>query len=47
MNVLREIGTDHTVIFSTHIVDDVRELCHELAILNGGKILLRGRQRKR
>lgn len=42
LNVLREIGTDHTVIFSTHIVDDVRELCHELAILNGGKILLRG-----
>ncbi|WP_324759015.1 ABC transporter ATP-binding protein [Sphingobacterium thalpophilum] len=42
LNVLREIGTNHTVIFSTHIVDDVRELCHELAILNGGKILLRG-----
>ncbi|MGJ1268137.1 ABC transporter ATP-binding protein [Sphingobacterium spiritivorum] len=42
LNVLREIGTNHTVIFSTHIVDDVRELCHELAILNGGKILLQG-----
>jgi len=37
--VLREIGTNHTVIFSTHIVDDVKELCHEMAILNGGKIL--------
>ncbi|WDF67351.1 ABC transporter ATP-binding protein [Sphingobacterium oryzagri] len=42
LNVLREIGTDNTVIFSTHIVDDVRELCHELAILNGGKVLYRG-----
>ncbi|MGJ1433555.1 ABC transporter ATP-binding protein [Sphingobacterium spiritivorum] len=42
LNVLREIGTNHTVIFSTHIVDDVRELCHELAILNGGEILLQG-----
>jgi len=42
LNVLREIGTNHTVIFSTHIVDDVRELCHELAILNGGKILFEG-----
>lgn len=42
LNVLREIGTNHTVIFSTHIVDDVKELCHELAILNGGKILYRG-----
>ncbi|TDS07538.1 ABC transporter ATP-binding protein [Sphingobacterium paludis] len=42
LNVLREIGTDNTVLFSTHIVDDVRELCHELAILNGGKVLYRG-----
>lgn len=42
LNVLREIGTNHTVIFSTHIVDDVKELCHELAILNGGQILYRG-----
>jgi len=42
LNVLREIGTNHTVIFSTHIVDDVRELCHNLAILNGGKILFEG-----
>jgi len=42
LNVLREIGTSNTVIFSTHIVDDVRELCHELAIVNGGKVLYRG-----
>ncbi|MFD1167238.1 ABC transporter ATP-binding protein [Sphingobacterium daejeonense] len=42
LNVLREIGAQHTVIFSTHIVDDVRELCHELAIMNGGKVLFRG-----
>lgn len=39
LNVLREVGTNCTVIFSTHIVDDVKELCHEMAILNGGKIL--------
>ncbi|MBU2061840.1 MAG: ABC transporter ATP-binding protein [Bacteroidetes bacterium] len=42
LNVLREIGTNHTVIFSTHIVDDVKELCNEVAILNGGKILTKG-----
>lgn len=42
LNVLREIGTNHTVIFSTHIVDDVKELCNEMAILNGGKILNQG-----
>ncbi|POS03075.1 ABC transporter ATP-binding protein [Flavobacterium croceum] len=41
LNVLREIGTNHTVIFSTHIVDDVKELCNDMAILNGGKILAR------
>lgn len=39
LNVLREVGTNCTVIFSTHIVDDVKELCKEMAILNGGRIL--------
>ncbi len=39
LNILREVGTRNTVIFSTHIVDDVKELCHELAIMNGGRIL--------
>lgn len=42
LNILREIGTEHTVIFSTHIVDDVRELCNHIAIMNGGKILYKG-----
>ena len=39
LNVLREVGTNSTVIFSTHIVDDVKELCNDMAILNGGRIL--------
>ncbi|MGK0422359.1 MAG: ABC-type multidrug transport system ATPase subunit [Polaribacter sp.] len=39
LNVLREVGTNCTVLFSTHIVEDVKELCNEMAILNGGKIL--------
>ena len=39
LNVLREVGTNCTVIFSTHIVDDVKELCNELVIVNGGRIL--------
>lgn len=39
LNVLREIGTNNIVIFSTHIVDDVKELCTDMAILNGGNIL--------
>lgn len=39
LNVLREIGSENTVIFSTHIVEDVKELCNDMAIMNGGKIL--------
>jgi len=39
LNILREIGTEHTVLFSTHIVEDVKDLCHEMAIMNGGRVL--------
>lgn len=39
LNILREVGARSTVIFSTHIVDDVKELCTEMAILNGGRLL--------
>lgn len=40
LNVLREIGVENTVIFSTHIVDDIKDLCQQIAILNNGKIIL-------
>ncbi|MBW1299067.1 ABC transporter ATP-binding protein [Aquimarina litoralis] len=39
LNVLREVGAENTVIFSTHIVEDVKELCTDMAIMNHGKIL--------
>ncbi len=39
LNVIREVGNLNTVIFSTHIVEDVTDLCTHLAILNQGKIL--------
>lgn len=39
LNILREIGTENIVIFSTHIVDDVKELCTDMAIVNGGRVL--------
>lgn len=39
LNVLREVGTENTVIFSTHIVEDVKELCHQMAILREGQLL--------
>jgi len=46
LNILREIGTQNTVIFSTHIVDDVKELCTDLAVMNGGQILLQNTPKK-
>ena len=39
LNVIRGIGTTSTVIFSTHIVDDVKELCTDMAIMNRGRIM--------
>nr|WP_321235575.1 ABC transporter ATP-binding protein [uncultured Psychroserpens sp.] len=39
LNVLREVGSENTVIFSTHIVEDVKELCTDMAIMNKGRIL--------
>ena len=41
-NLLSEIGENVIVILSTHIVDDVRELCSNMAIINGGQVLYAG-----
>jgi ABC-type multidrug transport system ATPase subunit len=40
LNLLSEIGEDSVVILSTHIVEDVEELCNRLAIIDQGEILL-------
>jgi ABC-type multidrug transport system ATPase subunit len=42
LNLLAEIGEDRIVILSTHIVDDVRELCPRMAIINRGRVVLAG-----
>ena len=42
LNLLSAIGRDVTVILSTHIVDDVRELCSRMAIIASGEVLLEG-----
>jgi ABC-2 type transport system ATP-binding protein len=39
LNVLAEVGEETVVILSTHIVDDVEELCSQVAIMGGGRIL--------
>lgn len=42
LNLLSEIGENTVVILSTHIVDDVKELCTKMAIINQGEVLLTG-----
>src|ERR1700759_4460209 len=42
LNLLSSIGRDVTVILSTHIVEDVRELCSRMAIIASGEVLLAG-----
>jgi len=42
LNLLSEIGDDVIVILSTHIVEDVRELCRRMAIINAGEVVLQG-----
>jgi ABC-2 type transport system ATP-binding protein len=42
LNLLSSIGSNVTVILSTHIVDDVRELCPRMAIISNGELLLEG-----
>lgn len=41
-NLLAEIGENVVVILSTHIVDDVSDLCPMMAIMGNGEILLHG-----
>ncbi|MBK7183179.1 MAG: ABC transporter ATP-binding protein [Bacteroidetes bacterium] len=42
-NLLSEIGENIIVILSTHIVEDVRNLCSNMAIMNQGQVLLYGK----
>ncbi len=40
LNLLSELGENSVVLLSTHIVEDVSELCTKMAIINKGEILL-------
>ena len=42
LNLLSSIGRDVVVILSTHIVEDVRELCPRMAVISNGHLLLEG-----
>jgi ABC-type multidrug transport system ATPase subunit len=41
-NLLAEVGESVVVILSTHIVQDVKELCTHMAIIDQGKLLFHG-----
>jgi ABC-type multidrug transport system ATPase subunit len=41
-NLLSEIGESTVVILSTHIVDDVSNLCNDMAIINKGQVVANG-----
>jgi len=41
-NLLAEVGENVIVILSTHIVQDVMELCTHMAIINQGRVLFAG-----
>ena len=40
LNLLSALGENSIIILSTHIVEDVSELCTRMAVINGGRILL-------
>lgn len=42
LNLLAEIGENVVIILSTHIVEDVADLCPRMAVLAGGRIQLEG-----
>jgi ABC-type multidrug transport system ATPase subunit len=42
LNLLAEIGENVVVILSTHIVEDVSDLCPRMAIIAGGRIVREG-----
>lgn len=46
LNLLSEIGENVIVILSTHIVEDVRNLCPKMAILSNGEIISEGNPRE-
>ncbi|MEL7062593.1 MAG: ABC transporter ATP-binding protein, partial [Bacteroidota bacterium] len=42
-NLLAALGENKVVILSTHIVEDVSTLCHDMAIMGRGEVLLTGK----
>src|SRR4030065_714583 len=42
LNFLARLATGFVVIFSTHIVEDIANTCHDMAVLHQGQVRFRG-----
>lgn len=40
--LIRELSREHTIIFSSHILSEVNELCDDIIIINHGKLIAQG-----
>jgi ABC-2 type transport system ATP-binding protein len=40
--LVRELGRDHTLLFSTHILSEAEQVCDKLVIINQGQIIAQG-----
>jgi ABC-2 type transport system ATP-binding protein len=43
LDLVGRLGGDHTVVFCSHILDDVQEVCDSVGVLRGGRVLFQGR----
>jgi ABC-2 type transport system ATP-binding protein len=41
-NLLSDLGGDRTVLLSTHIVEDIAQTCHNLAVMKSGNVIFHG-----
>lgn len=41
-DLIRELGRDHTVLFSTHILSEAEQVCDKVVIINRGEIVAEG-----
>ncbi|MDW2887050.1 ABC transporter ATP-binding protein [Exiguobacterium artemiae] len=41
-NLLRELGGDHTIVVSSHLVEDIEFLCTKIGIIKGGSVRFEG-----
>ena len=42
LDILSRAGDDKIIILSTHIIEDVRDLCTDMGVMGDGKLIVRG-----